>query len=104
MLGGISIAVTFVPLVSQWAEMHNIALGVGILCAIFGNPLTNSLSSIAFIGLPCPKNNTGIFSVSGKFSLALPRAVSVPTVPNNRNTLILFEKVFLSIASADGFS
>src|SRR5690606_29188305 len=98
MLGGISIAVTFVPLVSQWAEMHNIAVGVAILCAIFRNPLTNSFSSIAFIGLPGPKNNTGIFSVSGKFSLALPRAVSVTTVHNNGNTLIIFKKVFLSIA------
>jgi len=27
------------------------------------NPLTNSFSSMAFIGLPWPRNNTGIFSV-----------------------------------------
>jgi hypothetical protein len=62
-----STAVTFVPLVYQWAETTITADGTGISSAIFFHPLLNTLSSIPFIGDPWPINNTGInFSPSFK--------------------------------------
>ena len=60
MVRGCGIAVTADPLVSQWAEMHKIALGLGISFEITRQLRENSLSSIAFMGLPCPRNRTGI--------------------------------------------
>src|SRR5690554_7369274 len=63
MVGGFFIAVTQVPRVSQCADIHKIACGRGISLAMFRKPRTNSFSSMAFIGLPCPKNNTGILPV-----------------------------------------
>jgi hypothetical protein len=39
------------------------ALGAGISLATVLKPVTNSFSSMAFIGLPCPMKSTGIVSV-----------------------------------------
>ena len=64
-------AVTKVPFVSQCAETQRIALGLGIPFATFLNPVTNSFSSMAFIGLPWPRNNTGILSVLRKVDVIL---------------------------------
>src|SRR4030065_2465499 len=64
MVRGASMAVTCVPWVSQWAEMHKIAFGCGMSRAAAIQAEFNSLSSMAFIGLPCPINKTGIFSSS----------------------------------------
>lgn len=66
MVRGFSIAVTKVPFVSQCAEMQRIALGRGIVSAIFRKPVTKSFSSMAFIGLPWPANRTGIGEVVSK--------------------------------------
>ena len=57
-------AVTNVPFVSQCAEIHKMAFGVGNVRATICHPLENSLSSIPFIGLPCPINKTGICGLS----------------------------------------
>jgi hypothetical protein len=43
--------------------MQRTADGLGIDFTMFRNPLTNSFSSMAFIGLPCPRNSTGIVGV-----------------------------------------
>jgi len=55
-------AVTQVSRVSQCAEIHKMALGLGKILATSRQAFENSLSSMAFIGLPCPMNNTGIGS------------------------------------------
>ena len=52
------------PSVNQWAEMHKINCGFGCV-APNSRPKAyqlrrNSLSSIAFIGLPWPRNITGM--------------------------------------------
>ena len=44
--------VTYVPRVSQCALTHKIALGLGKVLPTVFHPLTNSFSSMAFIGLP----------------------------------------------------
>src|SRR5574343_2107749 len=64
MVFGFGIAVTIVPLVNQCAETTTTALGVGISFPICCQRFENSLSSIAFIGEPCPMNKTGSFSSS----------------------------------------
>jgi len=46
--------------VSQWAEIHRTALGLGSRCPNSSQLRWNSLCSIAFIGSPCPMNTTGI--------------------------------------------
>jgi hypothetical protein len=46
--------------VSQWAETHKIADGLGRLCPSFFHVSGNRDFSIAFIGLPCPTKRTGI--------------------------------------------
>ena len=56
---------------SQCAETQSTALGLVISLPIFLNPATNSFSSMAFIGLPCPRNSTGIFSVLPKGEVIL---------------------------------
>jgi len=69
MVRGFAIIVTFVPFVCQCALTHRIAVGFGnALAAIFQARL-NSLSSMAFIGEPCPTNNTGILSAFGSSSV-----------------------------------
>jgi hypothetical protein len=55
---------TSVPTLSQWADTHTIARGTGRSAAAFIHALLNSLSSMAFIGLPCPMNKIGIRSVN----------------------------------------
>src|SRR3989338_640586 len=60
MVLGFCIPVTADPTLSQCAEIQIIAFGVGISSANFFQRRLNSLSSIAFIGEPCPINNTGI--------------------------------------------
>jgi hypothetical protein len=60
MASGNAVAVTCVPLVSQWAEMQRIALGLeNFLANVYPNSLS-PLSSMAFIGLPWAKNEAGI--------------------------------------------
>lgn len=71
MVFGRSIAVTYVPRVSQCAEMHRIAAGFGSRPASCFHDLLNGLSSIAFIGLPCPTKRTGILADAGRLSLIL---------------------------------
>ena len=63
MVFGFSMAVTKVPSVNQCAEIQMIAFGLGISLEIFLNPCTKIFSSTAFIGEPCPRKRTGIFSV-----------------------------------------
>lgn len=53
-------AVIRVPRVNQCADTTRIALGVGISLAILVQRFENSLSSIPFMGDPCPINSTGI--------------------------------------------
>src|SRR5436190_12289919 len=60
MVFGFSIAVTAVPSVYQCAETHRIALGLGIDSPSFRQVSVYLLRSSVFIGLPCPKNTTGI--------------------------------------------
>src|ERR1035437_4400147 len=78
---GFCIAVTKVPFVSQCADIHKIALGVGNVFPISFHFLENSLSSIAFIGLPCPRNNTGICSILPGSSVSLLNSFSFINVP-----------------------
>src|ERR1019366_5698191 len=59
-VSGKSIAVIFVPRLSQWAETTNIAFGVGISFASFAQLSLNWLCSIPFMGEPWPINKTGI--------------------------------------------
>jgi hypothetical protein len=63
MVLGSFMAVTNDPLVSQCAEIHNIAFGTGRVFAVSLQPFTKMFSSMAFIGLPCPTNSTGMMSV-----------------------------------------
>src|SRR5690606_1840950 len=95
MVVGCSIAVTKVPLVSQWAEMHKMAFGLGISLAIFRKPSTNSFSSMAFMGLPCPKNNTGIFSVLLMEAVSLFKVFNFIAVVVSGNKAINFKKSIL---------
>src|SRR5438034_4597056 len=60
MVFGFSIAVTAVPSVYQCAETHRIALGCGMDSPSFRHVSVYLLRSSVFIGLPCPKNTTGI--------------------------------------------
>ena len=53
-------AVTAVPRVSQWAEMHRIALGRGMASAISRQVRVTVLVSSATVGLPWPKKTTGM--------------------------------------------
>jgi hypothetical protein len=46
--------------------MQRIAVGVGIVCDTFRKPATNSFSSMAFMGLPCPRNKAGMGSLKFK--------------------------------------
>ncbi|OQA12272.1 MAG: hypothetical protein BWY67_00404 [Bacteroidetes bacterium ADurb.Bin397] len=59
MVLGLATAVTRVPFVSQCADTHKIALGLGNCFPIAAQLLLNSLFSMAFIGLPCPINSAG---------------------------------------------
>src|SRR5579859_7072233 len=61
MVFGCADAITWDPEVTQCADTTHTASGLGSHAL---NPLSASvkaLSSIAFIGDPCPTNNTGIF-------------------------------------------
>jgi hypothetical protein len=49
--------------------MQRIALGFGMVAAMFRKPRTNSFSSIAFIGFPCPRNKAGICCEGAKASV-----------------------------------
>src|SRR5262249_12921113 len=60
MVRGCSIAVTITPRVCQWAEMHRIALGRPRAAPTRAQPRLKALSSMAFIGLPCPTKSAGI--------------------------------------------
>src|SRR3954467_12260606 len=63
-IGGCSFSVTSRPLcVSQCAEIERMALGFGTLFAISRHAVVHSFDSIAFIGLPCPTNRTGMRSL-----------------------------------------
>jgi len=46
------------------------ALGLGRILATSRQAFENSLSSMAFIGLPCPMNNTGIGLVLAGLSIS----------------------------------
>lgn len=62
MVFGCADAITCDPEVTQCADTTHTASGLGSRAL---NPLSafvKALSSIAFIGDPCPTNNTGIFS------------------------------------------
>src|SRR5437773_3707884 len=60
MVSGLPEAVTRMPAVSQWAETHRTAAGLGSRRAASAQPRLNSLSWIAFIGDPCPTKRAGI--------------------------------------------
>src|SRR5690606_29430919 len=96
MVFGFSIAVTWVPLVSQCAEITKTASGLGISLPNFAQVRENSLFSIPFIGEPCPMNNTGILVLcSFKVWLQLYNGCNdVIANPPNPN----FINVFLFIA------
>src|ERR1051325_5223888 len=67
MVLGCADAITCDPEVTQCADITHTASGLGSRTL---NPLSASvkaLSSIAFIGDPCPTNNTGIFSAIALF-------------------------------------
>jgi hypothetical protein len=70
MVLGALMAVTCVPRVSQCALIHNIAVGVGSDLPRDRHLAENTLSSMAFIGLPCPTNNAGM----GLFWLGLSKS------------------------------
>src|SRR5690242_20496887 len=97
MVSGLSIAVTKVPLVSQCADMQSMALGTGKAFAAVCQPLVNSFSSMAFIGLPCPTNNTGIVSVLPKGSTILCSAFNFIAAAVKGNKANDFRKSLLSI-------
>ena len=63
MVSGCGTDSTCVPCVSQCAEIASIAFGLGSCVAIAFHVRTYSLSSIAFIGLPCPIKSTGNLSL-----------------------------------------
>src|SRR5512147_660171 len=60
MVSGCATAPAYTPRVSQCAETHSTDLGRGSCCASARQARWNSLSSIAFIGLPCPRNSAGM--------------------------------------------
>lgn len=60
MVLGALMAVIWVPRVSQCALTHRMAVGVGSVCPIDFQCCENTLSSMAFMGLPCPTNNAGM--------------------------------------------
>src|SRR4051812_32672017 len=96
MVLGKSIAVILVPLVNQCADITSTALGVGISFAICVHRRLNSVSSIPFMGEPCPTNRTGITcSCSGKSLVNLLNAgnVAIPIAL----VAIVFMNCFLSI-------
>src|SRR5690554_6826909 len=51
--------------------MHRMALGRTSSFPSFRNAVTNSFSSMAFIGLPWPRKSTGIFSVFAIWAVIL---------------------------------
>src|ERR1039458_7547333 len=99
MVSGCSIAVTRVPSVSQCAETQSTALGLGSDRATAAHARLNSLSSMAFIGLPCPMNRAGIVvSVSGAAarvrmmeSVAIEFSSAAPLGGNGGYTLALLQ-------------
>src|SRR5690606_23360837 len=56
---------------------------------------------MAFIGLPCPKNKTGIFSVASKPSVTLRRALNLTAAAPKGSTVIVLKKSFLFINICD---
>src|SRR5687768_16781074 len=65
-------AVTNVPLVSQWAEVQRMAFGFSIDLPIACQLFVKSFCSKAFIGLPWPTKYTGILvSCFANISLSL---------------------------------
>ena len=52
--------VTKTPAFCQWAETQRMAAGRGSAAAAPAQARLNSLSSMAFIGLPCPTKTTGM--------------------------------------------
>jgi hypothetical protein len=51
--------------------MTRMALGFGIPFPAFLNPVTNSFSSMAFMGEPCPRKRTGISAEISNASVIL---------------------------------
>src|SRR5215213_2755002 len=68
---GAGIAVTKVPGTYQWAETHSTALGRGTSSPILAQALVYSLTSRAFIGLPCPKKIAGMGLVISNHLIAM---------------------------------
>lgn len=68
-------AVIFVPCVSQCADTHSIALGFGSDFPICCQCWLNTFCSMAFIGLPWPKNKMGICWVVANCSAILWRSL-----------------------------
>src|SRR5688572_4183993 len=60
MVSGFSAAETYTPCVSQCEETHRMAFGRGRRRPSACQLRRQALSSIAFIGEPCPRNTTGI--------------------------------------------
>src|SRR5690606_3574343 len=96
---GFSIAVTYVPLVSQCAEITSIAFGFSIVWDKLRKPWTNSFSSIAFIGLPWPRNNTGILEVSESSSVNLFKLLSFAIEPVRGSAAAAAKNCFLFMSS-----
>src|SRR5712691_11465338 len=65
MVFGLSIAVTAVPSVYQCADTHRMALGFGIELPSRRQDSVYWLRSKVFMGLPWPKNTTGILDLLG---------------------------------------
>src|SRR5262249_16567805 len=64
MVSGVGAVLTNVPRVSQCADTTRIAFGFSVTDFPIALQLrVYELSSSAFIGLPCPTKNTGIFDV-----------------------------------------
>jgi hypothetical protein len=61
MVLGRSSPVTKVPATYQWAEIERMAAGCGSRPASELKPRLHRLSSMAFIGDPCPTKRAGIF-------------------------------------------
>ena len=59
-----------VPFTNQCAEITRIALGCGTKSRSEANPRLQRLSSMTFIGEPCPANITGILSEDGPGRIA----------------------------------
>ena len=58
------------------------AFGFGMLLAASCQSRLNSLSSIAFIGLPCPMNKAGMIGLDIRFSIS--------NVHRNQNALMYY--------------